>query len=218
MHRLHRICGVQFGPSLDSGRCMERMWVDSLSFCLHVHVRNHRNNLFSIYLFIRGVGKPVIITSIGCPLQIVNNELMIPLAVPIFFESMALGLLLMKSIAHARSLKIFDRSLSRPNILSVMAQDGIGYFSCTVAITTTNLIVLKHVAPVLQDFLLVTQGAMQNILCSRLLFHVRTVNDPSVDTPLGGQTSCMSLPTIAFRTGHHDCGEGCSTANTIETM
>jgi len=58
-----------------------------------------------------------------------------------------------------------------------MAQDGIGYFACNLVITTANLVVLKRVTPDLRDFLFVVQGAIQSILCSRLLFHIYEVNE-----------------------------------------
>lgn len=71
---------------------------------------------------------------------------------------------------------------SRRNIMLVLVQDGIGYFACTLAITTANLIVLKGLTPALQDCLFIMQGVIQDILCSKVIFHVRAVNDPSVDT------------------------------------
>jgi len=84
---------------------------------------------------------------------------------------------------------------SRQSILSVMVQDGIGYFACTLVITTTNLITIKRVTPSLQEFIFVMQGTIHNILCSRLLFHVRAaVNDPSGET----YASQMTLSALVF--------------------
>jgi len=76
-----------------------------------------------------------------------------------------------------------------------MVQDGIGYFACTLVITTTNLITIKRVTPSLQEFIFVMQGTIHNILCSRLLFHVRAaVNDPSGET----YASQMTLSALVF--------------------
>jgi len=63
-----------------------------------------------------------------------------------------------------------------------MAKDGIAYFACNLAITSTNLFLLKNVNPDFQDIFIIVQGALENVLCSRLLFHVRAVNDTSVGT------------------------------------
>jgi len=131
---------------------------------------------YSLSLFVRGLRSTPFHISSGCILEIGNNDVWIDLSILLFSESLTLGILLVKSFTHARALKDFRSNTSRRSLLAVMARDGIGYFVCTVAITTTNLFVLTGVTPNLRAFLLVTQGAMQNIMCSRLLFHTHSVN------------------------------------------
>jgi len=114
----------------------------------------------------------------------------------VLIEGLALGLLLLKCAQHATLLKHSDRHESRRNILLVMAQDGIGYFACTPAITTLNLVLLNRVSPNLRNILLCTQGALQNILCSRLLLHVRSVNDSTTST-LGSPMSSMAFTHVS---------------------
>jgi len=63
-----------------------------------------------------------------------------------------------------------------------MTQDGIGYFACNLAITVTNLICLGLLSPDIKEFLLPAQAALQNALCNRLLFHIRTASESRVST------------------------------------
>jgi len=115
--------------------------------------------------------------------------------------------MLLKSAKHAKGLKnLVNRNEAKRDILLLMVQDGIGYFACTLAITTLSLVLLKRVTPELRDILLATQGAVQNILCSRLLLHVRSVRDSSlagsnegrmsfrasVSTPMFVNVSCIT--------------------------
>ncbi|KLO05339.1 hypothetical protein SCHPADRAFT_730522 [Schizopora paradoxa] len=134
---------------------------------------------YSVFLYIKGVSFLALrIGRTGCLFNRANESLWIALVILIFCESLALALLLAKSVLHARTMKsVLTQASSRRNILLIMAQDGIGYFACTLAITTANLIVLKRVTPVLRDFLFVVQGALQGILCSRLLIHIHVVNE-----------------------------------------
>ncbi|KLO08896.1 hypothetical protein SCHPADRAFT_591576 [Schizopora paradoxa] len=121
----------------------------------------------------------VLIDSQGCLVQIVNNDLWIALVILIFSESLALGLLLTKYAKYSRELKRAGCKSNR-DIMKVMVHDGVAYFACNFVITTTNLFLLMHVNPDFQDIFLVTQGALENILCSRLFFHIRSANDASV--------------------------------------
>jgi len=155
---------------------------------------------FSTYLFIRGVSSFLFIKSNGCIPEPLNNDLWIGLAILIFSESLAFGLLIIKSVRYARAFKNVARISSRKSIMPVMVQDGIGYFACTLAITTANLIVLKGLTPAIQDCLFIMQSVLQDILCSRLMFHIRAVNDPSVDT-LASQTSSSNA-------SHEHCDVG----------
>jgi len=52
------------------------------------------------------------------------------------------------------------------------------YISChRLTILFSNFTRTKRVTPDLHDFLSVAQGAIQGILCSRLLFHIHEVNE-----------------------------------------
>jgi len=133
---------------------------------------------YSVTVYIRGVSFQELQIGNGCLFDVGNELLWIALVLLIFSESLALGLLLVKSVHHAKAMQnITYGSNSRRNIMLVMAQDGIGYFACSLAITSANLVVLKRVTPDLRDFLFVAQGAIHSILCSRLLFHIHEVNE-----------------------------------------
>ncbi|KLO06323.1 hypothetical protein SCHPADRAFT_1002411 [Schizopora paradoxa] len=133
---------------------------------------------YAVFLFLSNTkARPSKLTS-SCLFTLGNNDVWIGLVILIFCESSALGLLLIKSVEHARETRDLVSVGSRTqSILAVMAQDGIGYFACTLVITSAKLVVLGRVTPDLRDFLFITQGALQNILCSRLLFHIRSVHE-----------------------------------------
>ncbi|KLO11709.1 hypothetical protein SCHPADRAFT_905811 [Schizopora paradoxa] len=132
---------------------------------------------YAIHLFMKGVSVIGLRISNGCIYLVSNNQTWIALVILVFCETLALGLVLWKSVHHLRSMKGVEFSRSRPNLLVVMARDGIFYFICNLIITTTNLILLKRVSSDLRDFLFVTQGVVQNILCTRLLFHIKYINE-----------------------------------------
>ncbi|KLO06936.1 hypothetical protein SCHPADRAFT_672457 [Schizopora paradoxa] len=160
---------------------------------------------YALFLFLSDTEVPVHISmSTSCLIVLGNDDVWIGLAFLLFCEALALGLLLIKSIQHARETKdLVIFGTHKQSILAVMAQDGIGYFACTLAITSANLIVLGSVTPDLRDFLFITQGALQNILCGRLLFHVRAVNECSEET-LGADISTMRFETfLAAGTGDY---------------
>jgi len=150
---------------------------------------------YSIYRYLTGVSIVAIRDVKGCLPHIANDDVWISLTVFISLESLVLGLLLLKSVKHAKAVKNLNRHESKRNILSVMVQDGIGYFACTLAITTLNLVLLKRVTPDLRDILISTQGALQNILCSRLLLHVRSVRDSASTSTIESRiSSSVSAP------------------------
>jgi len=148
---------------------------------------------YLLYCNLLGVSMLAIRDLNGCLPLTVNDDVWILLAGFVFLESLALDLLLLKYTQHATALKYFCRHESKRNIMLVMVQDGVGYFACTLAITTLNLVLLKRLTPELRDILLSAQGAVQNILCSRLLFHLRSVDDsPNVTYESGTYESRIS--------------------------
>ncbi|KLO07295.1 hypothetical protein SCHPADRAFT_654664 [Schizopora paradoxa] len=130
---------------------------------------------YSLDIFNNAVHLPLKNTLPECLIQVSNN-ISGALGILIFCETLGLALLLIRSVQHTRAMSHMQEENSR-SILSVMARDGINYFVWTLAITTANLVVLQRVAPDLRVFLFIMQGTMQDILCSRLLFHVRSVNE-----------------------------------------
>jgi len=157
-----------------------------LYFIVVTSVGGLAGSSYLLYRNLIGVGMFEIRDRSGCIPLIGNDHTWILLAVFVLNESLALGLLLLKYTQHATVLKNLHSHESRRNILSVMAEDGIGYFACTLAISTLNLVLLKRFSPDLRDILLSVQGAVQNILCSRLLFHVRSMDDSSNGTHESG--------------------------------
>jgi len=150
---------------------------------------------YSLYLFLKQTIPILLLRPNGCIHRAAHNDLWIALSILIFSESLSFGLLILKSVMHARAFENGNCIYSRRSILSLMVRDGVVYFACTLAITIANLIVIKRVTPYLRDFLFVIQGAIHNILCSRLFFHVRAaVNDPSAET----NASWMTLSEPAF--------------------
>ncbi|KLO12894.1 hypothetical protein SCHPADRAFT_940859 [Schizopora paradoxa] len=94
-------------------------------------------------------------------------------------ELLALSLLL------ARSWKNFRESPLNTSLLTIMAKDGIIYFACVLALSIGNLLVVVSSSPVYKLTFFMTQSAFQNVLCVRLLLHLRTVNDeaePAIST------------------------------------
>ncbi|KLO06937.1 hypothetical protein SCHPADRAFT_672524 [Schizopora paradoxa] len=84
--------------------------------------------------------------STPCLIILGNDDVWIALVFLIFCETLALGLLLVKSVQHAKATKcLVVIDTQRHSILAIMAQDGIGYFACTLAVTSANLVVLQRV-------------------------------------------------------------------------
>ncbi|KLO10455.1 hypothetical protein SCHPADRAFT_942832 [Schizopora paradoxa] len=134
---------------------------------------------YSLFLYVDGLSVLELrLVGDGCLFLATNDSLWIALALLVFCESLALVLLLTKSIQHARAIKNVMR-VRNPgqNILLIMAQDGIGYFVCSLAITSANLVVLVRATTNLRSLLFVVQGAIQGILCARLLFHIHAVDE-----------------------------------------
>ncbi|KLO06940.1 hypothetical protein SCHPADRAFT_672607 [Schizopora paradoxa] len=148
-----------------------------LSILVIVFTGSSAGSFYALFLFLSNTDAPPLNLPTSCIFDIKNDDVWIALVVLVFCESLALGLLLIKSIEHARAMRYLSVNAPRRSILAVMTQDGIGYFACTLALTSANLVILERVTPDLRDFLFIIQGALSNILCSRLLFHVRAVND-----------------------------------------
>jgi len=109
-----------------------------------------------------------------CLTLINNNKIWIAILALTLCDAVALSLILTKSLCNFR--------FSKSGLLMVMAKDGIGYFACVVAISITNIIVLRTAHPVIRDIVVPTQAAFQNALCVRLLLHLHVASEPRDDT------------------------------------
>ncbi|KLO05119.1 hypothetical protein SCHPADRAFT_947166 [Schizopora paradoxa] len=167
---------------------------------------------YSMVLFLVGIREQKSNLTPHCLLTLGNDDMWIVVVIMVCCESLALGLLLFKAVQHAREMRGFDGKSSTRNLLAVMARDGIIYFFCTLAITTANLIMIARIKvrtsldncealytnlikPWVQsdsrDLLLAAQGAIQDILCNRLLIHVQIVNESP-----GGMI--VSYPSLTY--------------------
>jgi len=140
---------------------------------------------YVLSLYIRGATPvqlselPIVAFHRGCVIFFANDLVWIDCVLLTVCETLAVGLLIGRSITNRN----FSHSQSSGGILDVMVRDGVGYYVCNIAITTANVVVLRRSSPFLRDFLLITQGVMENILCSRLLLHVYVVHDVHARRP-----------------------------------
>ncbi|KLO11022.1 hypothetical protein SCHPADRAFT_492449 [Schizopora paradoxa] len=107
-------------------------------------------------LYNRDVLPVEIHTSHGCIVQPGNSnsiDVEIDFIVLLASETFSLGILLVKSILHRRSLKNVHSDIPKHSILTVMVRFGIGYYFCTIAITIINFVLLKQTSPSLKNFL-----------------------------------------------------------------
>ncbi|KLO07359.1 hypothetical protein SCHPADRAFT_652592 [Schizopora paradoxa] len=151
---------------------------------------------YAIFRFINGFFPIPLHTSRGCILIVGNNDVWIDLAISIFCETLSLGILLTKTVYYLREL---GSGGSRQSILQVMTEDGIVYFGFAIIITTTNLIIVRNVTANLRAFMLIMQGSLQTIMCSRLLFHTFVVAETSVIASGGrAEFSKRTLPPMVM--------------------
>ncbi|KLO15294.1 hypothetical protein SCHPADRAFT_938885 [Schizopora paradoxa] len=108
----------------------------------------------------------------GCMILYRNDVIWIALVILVFCETLSLALLLGKAVHdHWIVFKPVKGHVTGCYAL------GLGYYALNLAITAANLVILKRLSPELRDFLLITQGALQNLLCNRLLLHVHIANE-----------------------------------------
>jgi len=147
---------------------------------------------FTVYFYIHGISVFDVRLWNGCIYLVTDYRIFYALVSHAIQDTLALGLLLHKSLEHARfmrHLQVERSGSSKVSLMMVMTQDGIAYFILNLVATITNMIVLKRSPTDLRDFLMITQSSVQNVLCARLLFHIQTVNDTStsvwMDTGMG---------------------------------
>jgi len=138
---------------------------------------------FLVWLYVKEMSEAPFRVGSGCIVQVKQVDIWTCLAILVFCETLALGLLVMKSIQHAKFTRDLDNGLSRQrDILQVMARDGIGYFACNLAITIGNLICFERLPGDIKGILIPAQIALQNALCYRLLFHIRGTTESQMNT------------------------------------
>jgi len=148
----------------------------ALLFLVAVYMCFGGSTTYFVYAYVHSASVPLIEAPPGCLFVTEPNNLWYALVILIFCECLALALLVAKLFQHMNNLKNRPRRPTK-DLLTVVARDGFGYFVCSLAVTTINLITLKHLTPDLRDFLIPTQGALQNILSNRLLFHVYSLHE-----------------------------------------
>jgi len=134
---------------------------------------------YLVYLSVKGLDASGLRIGNGCLYTVKIDTAKYALIKVVFDDTLALGLLLFKSIQHAKFNHLFRRS-SRASILTVMARDGVLCFFLNLAITVTNMILFGSAPDDLRNFLFTTEAALQNVLCARLLFHIQSVNEASL--------------------------------------
>jgi len=144
---------------------------------------------YPVSIYLKGISHSPIRVSTGCLFVVQNDDIWISIIFLIYCESLALGLLLVKAIQYARFTRGLDKNST--NLMTVMTQDGIGYFVCNLGITITNLICLARLSPDIREIMIPIQAALQNSLCNRLLFHIRIVAESRVN---------MTLPFVSYPT------------------
>jgi len=154
---------------------------------------------YVLFLYIRGA-TPVQLSELplttfhrGCVIFFANNLIWIDCVLLIVCETLAVSLLIGKSISNYR------HSHPTSGILGVMVRDGVGYFVCNIAITTINVVVLRRTSAFLRDFLLITQGVLENILCNRLLLHIYVVREASMRRPSASESTSVELRALPKR-------------------
>lgn len=123
----------------------------------------------------------------GCIVEYDNNSTWIALVLVILDEILALALLLLKLWRH------FRYSNLRSGLLAVMVKDGIGYFICNLVATVANVIISRDSSPSLRNIVNIPQGAIQMVLCSRLLFHVHVASEESTNVIRSDDLSTVEL-------------------------
>jgi len=118
------------------------------------------SSAYALFLHIQGFQPIGLKIGNGCVYIIANNHIWYALVIHIACETLALILLLIKSVQHTRVMRHVELDRSDEtrgaglSLLRVMAQDGIGYFLLNLVVTMVNIIVLFRVGTGLRDFLL----------------------------------------------------------------
>jgi len=119
------------------------------------------------YMFLRGavIESGVALFPTGCLVSFANRDVWIAKIILIWVETLALILLLIKSVGHLR--------YPGASLMKNICKDGVFYYACVLGLSITNVLVLRLASPGLCNFLLLPQGALQCILSNRLLLRLR---------------------------------------------
>ncbi|KLO05494.1 hypothetical protein SCHPADRAFT_724738 [Schizopora paradoxa] len=126
----------------------------------------------------------------GCVMYFANDIILIDCVVLAVMETFVL--LVSKSFIN----RSYGDSQSNVRLLDVMVRDGVGYFVCNIAITTANVVLLRRSSSFLRNFMLITQGILENILCTRLLLHVFVVHDAQMRRMLSTEGTLVELRAL----------------------
>ncbi|KAI5116555.1 hypothetical protein M0805_000466 [Coniferiporia weirii] len=115
--------------------------------------------------------------SSGCLLTFPSRVDWISLVILIFSETFTLTMLLIRGFGHFR--------YSRSTVVRTLYKDGVFYYVTVLAVTVANFVVMRTASSFLCSFLFNTQGAIHNILCTRLLLRIRGAYESlSINTTL----------------------------------
>ncbi|KAH8114761.1 hypothetical protein DFH11DRAFT_186305 [Phellopilus nigrolimitatus] len=112
---------------------------------------------------------PINLFHSGCEAVFEKRIEWITIFVVFFFEIAILSLMIIAKRAHLRR--------SRSELVAILVKDGILYCICIMAVSLVNVFVVKLAPPFISPFLVVTQGTLHNILCTRLLLRLRSADE-----------------------------------------
>jgi len=136
----------------------------------------------------------------GCIFLLIleTNDMRKALILLLILDTVVLMMLLLKSWQTFRS------NTHNPSLLNVMAKDGIGYFSCVIALSLANFFVLRSAEPIVRDMFILPQAAFQDALSVRIILHLHAVDKKealySSATP---SLSTFRAPAIEILSGQH---------------
>ncbi|KLO15848.1 hypothetical protein SCHPADRAFT_926972 [Schizopora paradoxa] len=151
----------------------------------------------TVYRFIRGISVLDPHPWSGCILLMTDRSIFYGLIGYVLMDSLALCLLLYKSVLHTREMK--NIGFEQVSLLTVMAQDGMAYFVFNIVCAVANSIILERSTSDYRYFLVSTQCCVQNVLCARLFFHMQTARRIGM-----GLTTMSKMPSDIRFNGNAD--------------
>ncbi|KLO16417.1 hypothetical protein SCHPADRAFT_937897 [Schizopora paradoxa] len=168
---------------------------------------------YTVYRFNRGASELDPHLWSGCITLIKDQSIFYGIVGSVLMDSLALCLLLYKSVQHTREMK--NVGFQQVSLLTVMIQDGMVYFIFNISeqqspslshsettqnrrqpisrsqvCTVASAVVLQRASDAYRDILVTPQCCIQNVLCARLFFHMQIAHRRGV-----GQTTISKMPS-----------------------